>query len=66
MLVNYFVGMCDIDVRPGLYGSVILTGGTTTMQGFPERLSRDLSYRTPSSMKFKLIAAPGAQVSEMR
>jgi actin-related protein len=64
--MNGFTGMCDIDVRPGLYGSVILTGGTTTMQGFAERLSRDLSYRTPSSMKFKLIAAQGAQVSEMK
>jgi actin-related protein len=55
--------MCDIDLRPALYGSVIVTGGNTLIQGFTERLNRDLSIKTPSSMRFKLIAANGAQVT---
>jgi actin-related protein len=54
--------MCDIDLRPALYGSVIVTGGNTLIQGFTERLTRDLSIKTPSSMRFKLIAANGPQV----
>lgn len=29
------------------------------MQGFPERLNRDLSVRIPSSMRLKLISANG-------
>ena len=55
-------GMCDIDLRPSLYGSIMVTGGNTLIQGFTERLTRDLSIKTPSSMRFKLIAANGAQV----
>ena len=60
---QYFIsGMCDIDLRPALYGSVVVTGGNTLIQGFSERLNRDLSIKTPSTMKFKLIAANGNQV----
>ena len=54
--------MYDIDLRPSLYEFVIVTGGNTLIQGFMERLTRDLSIKTPSSMRFKLIAANGAQV----
>lgn len=30
------------------------------LQGFPERLSRDLSLRAPSQVRLKLIAANGS------
>ena len=53
--------MCDIDLRPALYGSVVLTGGNTLIQGFTERLNRDLSNKTPATMRCKLIAANGVQ-----
>uniref|UniRef100_A0A670J2Y5 Actin like 6B n=1 Tax=Podarcis muralis TaxID=64176 RepID=A0A670J2Y5_PODMU len=35
-VVTTSIGMCDIDIRPGLYGSVIVTGGNTLLQGFTE------------------------------
>ena len=54
--------MCDVDLRPALYSSVVVTGGNTLLQGFNERLSHDLGRRTPANMKFKLIAANGTQV----
>ncbi|XP_051563357.1 actin-like protein 6A [Myxocyprinus asiaticus] len=54
-VVTTSVGMCDIDIRPGLYGSVVVKGGTLT-QGFIDRLNRELSQKTPSSMRLKLIA----------
>ncbi|XP_056642667.1 actin-like protein 6B [Diorhabda carinulata] len=53
------VGMCDVDIRPALYSSVVLTGGNTLVQGFSDRLSRDLSSRIPGSMRLKMIAANG-------
>ncbi|GIX95916.1 actin-like protein 6B [Caerostris darwini] len=56
-VVTTSVGMCDIDVRPSLYGGVILTGGNTLIQGFTERLNRDLSAKTPPSMRLKVISA---------
>ncbi|KAK7792971.1 hypothetical protein R5R35_007616 [Gryllus longicercus] len=58
-IVTTSVGMCDVDVRPSLYGSVVVTGGNSFLQGFPERLNRDLSVRIPSSMRLKLISANG-------
>lgn len=58
-IVTTSVGMCDVDVRPSLYGSVIITGGNSFLQGFPERLNRDLSVKIPSSMRLKMISANG-------
>lgn len=46
-VVTTSVGMCDIDIRPSLYGSVIVTGGNSLLTGFTERLSRDLGAKTP-------------------
>ncbi|KAJ8416606.1 hypothetical protein AAFF_G00324840 [Aldrovandia affinis] len=56
-VVTTSIGMCDIDIRPGLYGSVIATGGNTLLQGFTERLNRELSQKAPPSMRLKLIAS---------
>lgn len=52
-------GMCDVDIRPALYSSVVLTGGNSLLQGFAERLNKDLLSRTPSSMRLKMISANG-------
>jgi len=60
-VVTTSVGMCDVDLRPSLYGNVVVTGGNSLLQGFNERLNRDLGIKTPSTMRFKLIAANGAQ-----
>ncbi|KAM9444706.1 actin-like protein 6B isoform 3-T3 [Clarias gariepinus] len=56
-VVTTSIGMCDIDIRPGLYGSVIVTGGNTLLQGFTERLNRELSQKAPPSMRLKLIVS---------
>ncbi|KAG5873433.1 hypothetical protein JTB14_031050 [Gonioctena quinquepunctata] len=63
-LVTTSVGMCDIDIRPAMYGNVVVTGGNSSLQGFTERLNRDLASKTPPSMRLKIISAPG--VSERR
>lgn len=55
-IVTTSVGMCDIDIRPSLYGSVIVTGGNTLIQGFTDRLNRDLSTKTPPSMRLKVLS----------
>uniref|UniRef100_U5EXR6 Putative actin n=1 Tax=Corethrella appendiculata TaxID=1370023 RepID=U5EXR6_9DIPT len=59
-LASTSVGMCDADVRLSLYGSVVVTGGNTLLQGFPERLNRDLSHRAPSNTRLKMISANGS------
>ncbi|MGH0179347.1 UNVERIFIED_CONTAM: hypothetical protein FKN15_001332 [Acipenser sinensis] len=40
-VVTTSIGMCDIDIRPG----------------FTDRLTRELSQKTPPSMRLKLIAS---------
>ena len=57
--VTTSVGMCDIDIRPSLYGSVIVTGGNTLISGFTDRLTRDLQAKTPPSMRLKVVAGTG-------
>lgn len=54
------VGMCDMDLRPQLYNNAIVTGGNSLLQGFSERLNRDLAQKAPSNMRFKLMSATGA------
>ncbi|OQR69271.1 actin protein 6B [Tropilaelaps mercedesae] len=55
-VVTTAVGLCDVDVRPALYGNITLVGGATLLQGYGERLQRDLSCKTPPSMRLKFIA----------
>ena len=56
-LVTTSVAMCDIDLRPSLYGSVIVTGGNTLIPGFTERLNQDLGVKTPPSMRLKVLSS---------
>merc|ERR1712106_227513 len=58
-VVSTSIGLCDVDLRPSLYSGVILTGGNSLLNGFIDRLNRDLSSRTPPNMRFKLISATG-------
>ncbi|CAG0920060.1 unnamed protein product [Notodromas monacha] len=57
--VSMSANMCDVDLKPTLYNNVIVTGGNTLLQGFVERLNRDLSAKTPPSMRLKVVAASG-------
>ncbi|KAK3103473.1 hypothetical protein FSP39_019490 [Pinctada imbricata] len=59
-VVTTSVGMCDIDIRPGLYSSVIVVGGNSLINGFTERVNRDLSAKTPPSMRLKILSATGS------
>lgn len=52
------IGFCDIDIKPSLYNNVIVVGGNTLINGFIERLTRDLSAKSPPSMKLKVISSP--------
>lgn len=61
-LILFPSGSCENDIRPTLFGSVIITGGNTLIRGFSERLTRDLALRTPSSCKLKMISPSGPKV----
>lgn len=40
--------------------SLSFSGGNTLLQGFPERLNRDLQLRAPSNTRLKMISANGS------
>ncbi|KAJ3289694.1 Actin-like 6A [Borealophlyctis nickersoniae] len=58
-LVQTAVNSCDIDIRSQLYGSVVLTGANTLIQGFADRVSYELHQVAPG-VKIKLQAAGGS------
>jgi actin-like protein 6A len=47
--------LCEVDIRPALYGNVVTVGGNSLMSGFTERLNKELSTRTPPSVRVKMV-----------
>jgi actin len=54
--VKRSVEACDIDLRRQLYGAIYLSGGTTRLRGFPERLSAEINQFVPSGVQVKVVA----------
>ena len=46
----------DLDLRKPLLSSIILSGGTTTLKGFGDRMLWDLEALTKGKSKIKIIA----------
>jgi actin-related protein len=53
----------DVDLRRELYGNVVLSGGTTMLQGMGKRLTRELTALAPATMKIKVVAPPERKYS---
>ncbi|XP_044146995.1 actin-like protein 6A [Bufo gargarizans] len=52
------VAMCDSKISAKLYGNIILTGGNSLLQGFTDRLTRELSNKTKvPNIKLRLLAS---------
>ncbi|KAJ1274482.1 hypothetical protein BS78_05G065100 [Paspalum vaginatum] len=49
---------CDVGIRDGLYGDIVLSGGTTMFPGFADRMSEEISALAPRGMKIKVVAQP--------
>ena len=55
----------EYNVKRDLYQNIILSGGTTLFSGLPERLTKEVKYLVPESMKnnVKVIADPERKYS---
>ncbi|KAL5265432.1 hypothetical protein ACHWQZ_G006220 [Mnemiopsis leidyi] len=51
---------CPIETRRSLYQNIVLVGGTSTMNGLPERIEQDLSALAPESIHIDLGIADNA------
>ncbi|MBA0792770.1 hypothetical protein Gohar_017242, partial [Gossypium harknessii] len=54
---------CDVDIRKDLYGNIVLSGGTTMFPGIGDRMSKEITALSPSSMKIKVVAPPERKYS---
>jgi len=62
-LTKKTVDECDMDVRRDLYGSVVMSGGTTMFNNMPERLNAELNNLVPEATKVKVVAPPERMIS---
>jgi actin-related protein len=54
---------CDIDIRKDLYGSTVMSGGTTMYPGIADRMQKEITALAPQAMKVKIIAPPERKFS---
>ncbi|GAB2216055.1 hypothetical protein Drorol1_Dr00023822 [Drosera rotundifolia] len=51
---------CDFDIRRELFSSILLSGGTASMQQLKERLEKDLIEESPQAARVKVLASGNA------
>ncbi|KAM9974663.1 hypothetical protein ACTFIW_008125 [Dictyostelium discoideum] len=49
---------CNVDIHKYLFGSVVLSGGSTMFPGIADRMNKELTALAPSTMRIKTIAPP--------
>ena len=47
---------CDADLHYPMFSNIVLSGGTTLLPGFAERMTKEITALAPSTMKFKIVA----------
>ncbi|KAI0839091.1 actin-related protein, ARP4 class [Hypoxylon sp. FL0890] len=55
-LIKACINAVDVDLRPNLLGNIVVTGGTSLLNGFNDRLNNELTAMYPG-MRIKLHAA---------
>ncbi|XP_063842220.1 actin, muscle-like [Scylla paramamosain] len=55
---------CDIDIGKDLFANNVLSGGTTMYPGIAaDRMQKEITALTPSTIKIKIIAPPDSKYS---
>lgn len=62
-LVNLAIAKTDLDLRSVLYQNIILSGGTTLVKNFGDRLLNELNNSSPGTTKVKIYAPPERKYS---
>ncbi|KAJ7031134.1 actin 1 [Mycena alexandri] len=57
------ISRCDLDIRRSLYGSIVLSGGTTRFTGFMGRMQKEMQELSPSSMMVRVVSPPEGKYS---
>ncbi|KAK8917001.1 Actin-related protein 4 [Platanthera zijinensis] len=51
------INKCDVDIRRELFNTILLSGGTASMQQLKERLEKDLIEESPQAARVKVLAS---------
>ena len=54
-LINNTINKCD-DLKPQMYSTIMLSGGTSMFSGMAERIERDVTHLAPSDTKVSVLA----------
>ena len=54
---------CDIDTRGAMYENIVLCGGNTLCPGIVDRMKKEITALTPSSIKIKILPFPDRRFS---
>lgn len=58
-MVDDVIQSCPIDVRRGLYGNIVLSGGSTMFRDFGRRLQRDIKRTVDARLKLSTMLSEG-------
>jgi len=62
-MLHEAITSADVDLRKALYTSVLLSGGTTLLEGLGKRLLNMVKQLAPPNLKIKITAPPERQTS---
>ena len=54
---------CDIDIRKNLYADIVLSGGTTCLPGFADRMKKEITALAGPNVKIRIIPTPERKYS---
>ncbi|ANB12667.1 actin [Sugiyamaella lignohabitans] len=62
-IITDSINRTDLDLRSGLYESIVLSGGSTLTKGFGNRLLAELKHMASKNTKIKIYAPPERKYS---
>jgi len=63
-LLQSSLNSCDLSLRSSLNENIVLSGGTTLLPGFPERLLEEVRAVAPEYTRVRILAPEGREGSE--
>ena len=62
-MFDHSIRKCDVDFRKDLYANIVLSGGSTMLPGFADRMQKELTSLAPDNIKINMITPPERKYS---
>lgn len=64
-LVTESINQTDLDIRKDLYSNILVTGGNSMMEGFVNRLQKEIPDIAPQNLKVKVTSSHSGALTEV-